>query len=166
MLLRLVSTIAVGIALAAGSFGTVAPVLAQDSHPPVQFIINHVKPESRAAYEAWVADYRTLVEKLIAEGKLSPAETCAFRSWRVLVPPAEMAELAVGAGLPLDYVFIFDPLVDGVSYSLEDYLVAGLGEAEATAKLAAYQEMLASDPSLFVATPSTGADAVDRSSVC
>jgi hypothetical protein len=165
MLLRLVSTIAVGVTLVAGPLAA-APVLAQDEHPPVQFIINHVKPESREAYEAWVADYRAVVDTLIADGKMSPEQTCAFRSWRVLVPPAEMAELAVGAGLPLDYVFIFDPLVEGVSYSLLDYLVAGLGEAEAQARLAAYQEMLAGEPDLFLATPSTDADALDRSALC
>jgi hypothetical protein len=166
MLLRLVSTIAVAVALVAGSLGMAAPVLAQDDHPPVQFIINHVNPESREAYEAWVGDYREIVEKLIADGKMSPEQTCAFRSWRVLVPPAEMAEMAVGAGLPLDYVFIFDPVVDGVSYSLYDYLVAGVGEAEAQARLTAYQQMLASEPDLFLATPSTQTDALDRSGVC
>lgn len=165
MPVRSIAAIAAGLALVAGAVGFLAPVLAQEP-PRVQIIANHVKPEAREAYEAWVADYRTLVEKLIADGKMNAQETCAFRSWRVLVPPAEMAEMAVGAGLPLDYVFIFDPIVDGVSYSLMDYLAAALGEAEATAKLTAYQEMLASEPTLLLAAPATSADAVDRSGVC
>lgn len=143
-----------------------APAAAQEPELRSQFIVNQVKSDQREEYDAWVADYRALVEQLIAEGKMSPEETCAFRSWRVLVPPAEMAEMSEAAGLPHEYVFIFDPIVDGVSYSLMDYLVAGLGEAEATAKITAYGEMLAGEPTLHLAAPMTVADAIDRSSVC
>jgi hypothetical protein len=166
MFRRIACSISVALGILAGALGAAAPALAQPMEGRSQFIVNSVKPEAREAYEAWVADYRALVEGLIADGRMSPEQTCAFRSWRVLVPPAEMAEMAVGAGLPLDYIFIFDPLVDGVSYSLLDYLVAGLGEAEATARLTAYQEMLAGEPTLLLGAPLTGAAAIDRSAVC
>ena len=81
MALRVLPAVATTVALVASLSSGAAP--AQELETRSQIIVNHVKPEAHEAYEAWVADYRAVVEDLIAGGKLSPAQTCAFRSWRV-----------------------------------------------------------------------------------
>lgn len=119
----------------------------------VQILVNHVKPERQADFELWLQEYRLMVERLIAEGKLSEAERRAYASWRILAPDNETMGLNQEAGLPLDYLFLFDPLESGVSYDLGDYLRRGLGESGAREKLEAWRGMLAKPQAVLSGVP-------------
>ena len=119
----------------------------------VQILVNHVKPDRQADFELWLQEYRLMVERLIAEGKLSEAERRAYASWRILAPDNETMALNQEAGLPLEYLFLFDPLEAGVSYDLGDYLRRGLGEAGAKEKLEAWRAMLAKPQAVLSGVP-------------
>jgi len=132
-----------------------APAAASATLPPglVQILVNHVKPDRQADFELWLQEYRLMVERLIAEGKLSEAERRACASWRILAPDNETMGLNQEAGLPLEYLFLFDPLESGVSYDLGEYLRRGLGEAGAKEKLEAWRGMLAKPQTVLSGVP-------------
>lgn len=119
----------------------------------VQILVNHVKPDRQADFELWLHEYRLMVERLIAEGKLSEAEQRAYASWRILAPDNETLALNQDAGLPLEYLFLFDPLEAGVSYDLVDYLRRGLGAEAAARKLAEWRELLAKPQTVLSGVP-------------
>jgi hypothetical protein len=123
--------------------------------PPgfVQILVNHVKPDRQADFELWLHEYRLMVERLIAEGKLSAGEQRAYASWRIFAPDNETLALNQDAGLPLEYLFLFDPLEAGVSYDLGDYLQRGLGAEAAAQKMTAWREMLTKPQSVLSGVP-------------
>lgn len=130
-----------------------AAAVAQLQPGLVQILVNHVKPDRQADFELWLHEYRLLVERLIAEGKLSKAERRAYASWRILAPDNETMALNQEAGLPLEYLFLFDPMEAGVSYDLADYLRRGLGAEAAAQKLAEWRELLAKPQSVLSGVP-------------
>ncbi len=119
----------------------------------VQILVNHVKPDRQADFELWLHDYRLMVERLIADRKLSEAEQRAYAAWRILAPDNETLAMSIDAGLPLQYLFLFDPMVAGVSYDLRHYLERALTPAEAAVRLAALQELLAEPQSVLSGVP-------------
>lgn len=123
--------------------------------PPgfVQILVTHVKPDRQADFELWLHEYRLMVERLIAEGKLSAGEQRAYAAWRILAPDNETLALNQDAGLPLEYLFIFDPVVEGASYDLADYLGRGFGADAAARKLAEWREMLAKSQTVLSGVP-------------
>lgn len=131
------------------------PAAASATLPPglVQILVNHVKPDRQADFELWLHDYRLMVERLIADGKLSEAERRAYASWRILAPDNETMALNQDAGLPLEYLFVFDPLEAGVSYDLGDYLRRGLGAEAAAQRLEQWRDMLAKPQTVFSGVP-------------
>lgn len=123
--------------------------------PPgfVQILVNQVKPDRQADFELWLHEYRIMVERLIAEGKLSAAEQRAYAAWRILAPDNETLALNRDAGLPLEYLFLFDPVEAGVSYDLAEYLRRGLGAENAAQKLAEWRELLAKPQTVLSGVP-------------
>lgn len=119
----------------------------------VQILVTHVKPDRQADFELWLHEYRLMVERLIAEGKLSASEQRAYASWRILAPDNETMALNQDAGLPLEYLFLFDPLEAGVSYDLGEYWRRGLGEAGAKEKLETWRRMLAKPQTVLSGVP-------------
>ncbi|HRI83422.1 MAG TPA: hypothetical protein PLF88_13345 [Opitutaceae bacterium] len=122
-------------------------------HGFVQILVNHVKPDRQADFELWLHEYRLMVERLIVEGKLSAAEQSAYAAWRILVPDNATLALNQEAGLPLEYLFIFDPMEPGASYDLADYLSRGLGAEAAARKLAEWRELLAKPQTVLSGVP-------------
>jgi|GEM_PF-6553828 len=134
----------------------VAPVeKAPAALPPgfVQILVNQVKPDRQGDFELWLQEYRLMMERLMAEGKLSAAEQRAYASWRILAPDNETLALNQGAGLPLEYLFLFDPVEAGVNYDLADYLRRGLGADAAGQKLKQWREMLAKPQTVLSGVP-------------
>ncbi len=147
---------------AAAIFGhcaiSIPPATAQSGLPRTVLMVTYkVAPENREAFIGWIADFRTAVEKLIGEGRLSPTDLCAYKSWRVLGPDA--------AGLNEDFVFVFEPVIPIANYSIRYYLTQALGDAETATRMMEF-DRLASDPETFYAAPLTKADAVDLGEVC
>jgi len=124
-----------------------APVLrAQGGLPAiVMFVTYEVAPENRAAFDAWIAGFRGAVEAMIAEGRLDPIDTCAYRSWRVLGPDA--------AGLNPDYIFVFDPVVPVAQYLLHHWLELALGPDEGAARMAEFAGLARMKGDILYATP-------------
>lgn len=134
----------------------VAPVAKEPMAWPaggVQILVNHVKPERQADFELWLHEFRLLVDRLVAEGKLSAAAQRAYVSWRIFAPDNETLAITQEAGLPLEYLFIFDPVEAGASYDFAEYLLRGLGEEAARKKLAQWQEMLAQPQTVLSGVP-------------
>lgn len=123
--------------------------------PPglVQILVTHVKPDRQTDFELWLHEYRLLVERLIAEDKLNDAEKRAYAGWRILAPDNETLALNQDAGLPLEYLFIFDPVVEGASYDLADYLRRGLGAEAAEQKIQQWRDLLAKPQSVLSGVP-------------
>lgn len=133
----------------------------------VQVTVNFVKLGDSEAFDAWIADFRANVETLIAEGKLSPTDICAYRSWRVLGPvEGARRQSTIRPEIKARYLFIFDPLVSGADYSLQAHLTTALGEEEAVKRIEAFQAMLADEPETYLVDPLATADAIDRSTQC
>ena len=135
--------------LALATTMTLAPaplVRAQDGLPAiVMFVTYEVAPENRAAFDAWIAGFRGSVEAMIAEGRLDPIDTCAYRSWRVLGPDA--------AGLNPDYIFVFDPVVPVAQYLLHHWLELALGPEEAAARMTEFAGIARMKADILYATP-------------
>ncbi|GAB1487926.1 hypothetical protein MASR2M8_03680 [Opitutaceae bacterium] len=125
------------------------------SLPPgfVQIFVNHVKADRQADFELWLHEYRLLVERMMGASELNEPEQRAYAAWRILAPDNETLALSANAGLPLQYLFIFDPVVEGVSYDLRHYLERALTPAEAEAKMAALQQLMAAPQSILSGVP-------------
>lgn len=133
----------------------------------VQITVNFVKLGDSEAFDAWIADFRANVETLIAEGKLSPTDICAYRSWRVLGPGETIRRFSQRRPETVaKYLFIFDPLVEGADYSLQAHLTTALGEEEAVKRIEAFQAMLSDKPETYLVDPLAAPDVIDRSAQC
>lgn len=133
----------------------------------VQVTVNHVKLGDSEAFDAWIAAFRADVETLIAEGKLSPTDICAYRSWRVLGPvEGARRQSTIRPEIVAKYLFIFDPLVSGGNYAMQGHLATALGEEKAVERMEAFQAMLADEPEIYLTDPLGAMDAIDRSAQC
>lgn len=136
-------------ALALAALLALAPASApraQDGLPAiVMFVTYEVAPEDRAAFNAWIAEFRAVVEARIDAGRLDPVDVCAYRSWRVLGPDA--------AGLSADYIFVFDPVVPVAQYLLRHWLALALGPEEGTARMAEFARMAQMKGDILYAAP-------------
>lgn len=133
----------------------------------VQITVNYVKRRDLEAFDAWIADFRANVDTLIAEGKLSPRDLCAYRTWRVLGPFEQIRELTESRpDTVLKYLFIFDPLVTGASYSLKSHLTTALGEEEAIKRIEDFEALLADEAETFRGDPLAQADVSVRGDDC
>ena len=117
---------AAALLLLAAAMLPLGPKAAQaQSGLPRVVMIGKVKvaPENHDAFRAWIAEFRSLVEAMIAEGRLSPTDTCAYRSWRVLGPDP--------AGLNQDFLFVFEPVIPIGNYLLQHYVDLALEPEQA-----------------------------------
>lgn len=144
--------------------GMAAPLFPNAAHaqsglPRVVMIAKlKVAPENHDAFRAWIAEFRALVEGMIAEGRLSPTDTCAYKSWRVLGPDP--------AGLNDEFLFVFEPVIPIANYLLQHYIKLALEPDAADEMMARYVRMSADEPEVIYASPLTAADAVDLGEVC
>ena len=133
----------------------------------VSITINPVKRGDVEAFDAWIAAFRTSVDTLIDEGKLSPADICAYRSWRVLGPSSTLRRASERRpDMVVNYLFVFDPLVNGAEYSMQSHLTTAMGEEESVKRIEAFQAMLADKPVSYLSDPLGITDVTDRSAQC
>lgn len=153
----LAATVMLGLAVAPAM---TVPVSAQEGLPRTVLIsVIKVSPENRAEFASWIADFRKAVDKLVADGRLSQTDLCAYKSWRVLGPDA--------AGLNEDFIMIFEPVIPIANYALRHYLELAYGEEEAAKRMDRYSELLAEEPkSIFAAPLDPSADAVKGDPSC
>lgn len=155
-----------GIALAALLAATAAmplhptPSRAQDGLPRVVLIVKvKVAPENHDAFRDWIAEFRVLAETMIEEGRLSPTDTCAYKSWRVLGPDP--------AGLNEDFFFVFEPVIPIANYLLAHYVNQALDAEAATQMMMRWNAMADQDPEVIYASPlDPSVDAVNLGEVC
>ena len=100
----------------------------------VMIILNHVKADKRKEFETFAEALRR------ANAKLASADATEKQiqaTVRMIIPskPAEDGTYI--------YVWIFDPVVKGATYSYDDTLIKALGEAEAKKYLAMNDDALA-----------------------
>src|SRR5690606_24528873 len=107
----------------------------------------------QADFELWLHEFRLLVERLIAGGKLSAAEQHAYAAWRMFAPDNDTLATSQEAGLPLEYLFLFDPVEVGASYDFAEYLRCGLGEEAARTKLTEWRAMLMKPQTVLSGVP-------------
>ena len=117
-----------------------------------------VEPENHDAFRAWIAEFRALVESQIAEGRLSPTDVCAYKSWRVLGPDP--------AGLNQNFLFVFEPVIPIANYRLQHYIDQSLEPEAAREMMGRWSAIASPDPDLIYASPLTSADAVNLGEVC
>lgn len=135
------------------------PAFAQSGLPRVVMIAKvNVAPENHDAFRAWIAEFRALVEGMIAENRLSSTDTCAYKSWRVLGPDP--------AGLNDQFLFVFEPVIPIANYLLQHYINLALDEEKAGDMMARWSAMASQDGEAIFASPLSEADAVNLGAVC
>ena len=149
---------AVLLALPAATLSSTA-VQAQSGLPRVVMIVKvAVAKENHDAFRAWIAEFRALVEDMITENRLSPTDTCAYRSWRVLGPDP--------AGLNDQFLFVFEPVIPIANYLLQHYVNLALDQEKANEMMGRWAKMAHQEGDAIYASPLTAADAVDLGAVC
>lgn len=134
-------------------------VQAQSGLPRVVMIVKvKVAPENHDAFRAWIAEFRILVEGMISENRLSPTDTCAYKSWRVLGPDP--------AGLNDDFLFVFEPVIPIANYLLQHYINLALDQDKANDMMVRWSTLAEQDGDVIYASPLSSADAVDLGQVC
>lgn len=98
----------------------------------VWVIVNHVKPDQRSQFERFVEDVFWGTAS-----RLGAHEQRAFRQTRVLYPTAPEEDGTYA------YLFVMDPLIPGMNYSIYDFLVTMYGEADAAKHYRAFEATLA-----------------------
>lgn len=133
---------------------------AQAGLPSVVMMVTYqIPPEQHDDFRAWIAEFRTLVEKQIAEGRLSQTDMCAYKSWRVLGPDA--------AGLNQNFIFVFEPVIPIANYLLQHYVDQALDKDAARAMMTRWSLMNTHTPTVTYASPLNPAvDAIDLGAVC
>lgn len=137
-----------------------ASARAQDGLPRVVMIVKvKVAPENHDSFREWIAEFRELAEAKIEEGRLSPTDMCAYKSWRVLGPDS--------AGLNEDFFFVFEPVIPIANYLLAHYVNLALDEEAAAEMMARWNAMADQDPDVIYASPlDPSVDAVNLGEVC
>lgn len=134
---------------------------AQTGLPRVVMMVTYkIDPKFHDEFRAWIAEFRTLVEKQIDEGKLSQTDICAYKSWRVLGPDP--------AGLNNSFIFVFEPVIPIANYLLSHYVSQAL-DAEATQQMMGRFSVmtLGTGPSIVYASPlDLAVDAIDLGELC
>ena len=145
---------------AMATFWHPAAALAQEGLPRVVMIVKvKVAPENHDAFREWIAEFRALAEVSIADGKLSPTDMCAYKSWRVLGPDP--------AGLNKDFFFVFEPVIPIANYLLAHYVNLALDGPAAAEMMMRWNAMADQDPEVLYASPlDPSVDAVNLGEVC
>jgi hypothetical protein len=135
---------AFGLLLGTGAAAQQAPPRAMASTgQTVWVIVNPVKADKRAQFERFVNEIFWP-----SAAKMSAADQQAFRHTRVLNPTKPQPDGTYA------YLFIMDPVLKGVSYSIVPLLKKAYGDAKAAEYNKLFTESLAGEQITYVSTQS------------